>query len=813
MDEQFTRGNHQLVANSELIPKGGVSQQFAARQLKSMKVQSISKYCSYGRLPAQVESSQLGGGYSHNTNTSDSQPALGLPVAAPVLEYVCLFTHDLKRKQKRWQDGRLKFHTFNKRILVYDDRGNFIGDMHWREDFDFGEGEEFNLERGAVIVQVAECVGSKDQDLTELLDKRAREVEQRYARSSAAAANSPRLNVQPPIMPQNHPQAQFRQRHLVDVANTPRGPQGRAVIPVFSPYEERIAAQQFCNSQEGDNQRPAKRRRTDVSPPSKSGYAQNLFGATLNLSSWSASATVRHQPTQTSSNATPIPETTPKSVVPIRNAKLSWSRPSAILDLTDDGLVPVEKFKPSAATGKRECIGTVAETPSKHDALLPNPFQAPDTDMLRSKAIQGEDQMPTEPDETLVVNGQQPRNCTDNPRNTNVKHSARKSQDTKRASTLHHSVAQPSNAARYDSAIHRGSVDKESPDQRGGIVEDAGTAASQPVAHMPFLRVANTSPEEPKSKLRIKARKKRGLLVVAKNVTARTSDRQLDSLGTWIGASGAEKQLPAVDTLQAVGRAARSTPPVGILPRSVNDSVGDETPECEPARGYDDENLQSRFDTTIEVTVQLEPKVVDGDDSQPSGEPVQSKVKLRDRKRQPSSEPHKEVEIMTNQSGPRLASLGRRSVKSKEVIGSFDQRQSRAAAESPPAAPASRKEPVVSSKSDSKVNLSIKQAETAKEAETRSEKATRLTNPATRGRKAAKKSDAAGSVPQPVLPVISDLAVGRYDGRGGSRSEATLGSTALLGGETAREFSSFSRASGGPWSKEAYDLLGCTRPG
>ncbi|TDZ15528.1 Protein ZGRF1 [Colletotrichum orbiculare MAFF 240422] len=105
---------------------------------------------------------------SHNPAT------LALPSSAPVLEYICLFTHDLKRKQKRWQDGRLKYHTFNKRIMVYDDRGNFIGDMHWREDWEFGEGEEFNLERGAVIVQVSECVASVQQDLTELLEKRPR---------------------------------------------------------------------------------------------------------------------------------------------------------------------------------------------------------------------------------------------------------------------------------------------------------------------------------------------------------------------------------------------------------------------------------------------------------------------------------------------------------------------------------------------------------------------------------------------------------------------------------------------------------------
>ncbi|KAK1641253.1 hypothetical protein BDP81DRAFT_458093 [Colletotrichum phormii] len=220
------------------------------------------------------------------SGNQNSQMGSGLPIVAPVLEHLCLFTHDLKRKQKRWQDGRLKFHTFNKRIMVYDERGNFIGDMHWREDFDFGEGEEFNLERGAVIVQVAECIGSKGQDLTELLDKRAKEVEQRHARSAANTANQPHPPTGPLVQ---HPQAQYRQRQLSDVFTTPRGPQGRAVIPKTSPYEDRIAAQQSLSPQD-DTQRPAKRRKRDVSPPSKSGYAQNLFGATLNLSSWSASA-------------------------------------------------------------------------------------------------------------------------------------------------------------------------------------------------------------------------------------------------------------------------------------------------------------------------------------------------------------------------------------------------------------------------------------------------------------------------------------------------------------------------------------------
>jgi hypothetical protein len=60
-------------------------------------------------------------------------PSLSIPPSqntAPVLEFNCLYTHDIRRKQKRWQDGFLRFHTFNKRVMVYDVPRNFIGDMH-----------------------------------------------------------------------------------------------------------------------------------------------------------------------------------------------------------------------------------------------------------------------------------------------------------------------------------------------------------------------------------------------------------------------------------------------------------------------------------------------------------------------------------------------------------------------------------------------------------------------------------------------------------------------------------------------------------
>ncbi|KAK7731098.1 hypothetical protein SLS53_008816 [Cytospora paraplurivora] len=213
-----------------------------------------------------------------------------LPSTAAVLEYQCLFTHDLRRKQKRWQDGRLKFHTFNKRVMVYDERGNFIGDMHWRHDYAFDEGEEIELERGCIIVQVSCLIARGETDLSELLDKRAKEKEQRQirqiARSPAATVVLQRTTSRLPALPLE--QVRSRHRPLNQVIGTPTGHHGRALVPSESPFEQRQqAAAAAADTPEG---RAAKRRKHDDPPPSKSGYATALFGQSLTLSATPASS-------------------------------------------------------------------------------------------------------------------------------------------------------------------------------------------------------------------------------------------------------------------------------------------------------------------------------------------------------------------------------------------------------------------------------------------------------------------------------------------------------------------------------------------
>ena len=200
---------------------------------------------------------------------------------ARILEFRCLYTQDLRRKQKRWQDGRLKFHTFNKRIMVYDERSNYVGDTHWREDSRFNEGDELELERGGILVEIGEYIGERDQDLWELVDKRIKEREERAAAKVSAASPPTHQS----LLARAHMSASarapyLRSKPLNAVIGTPTGHYGRAMVSNLSPFEQKNSR----NPDENREGRPAKRQKQhDIH--SKNGYAQNLTGATLSLGS------------------------------------------------------------------------------------------------------------------------------------------------------------------------------------------------------------------------------------------------------------------------------------------------------------------------------------------------------------------------------------------------------------------------------------------------------------------------------------------------------------------------------------------------
>ncbi|OJD36079.1 uncharacterized protein BKCO1_13000156 [Diplodia corticola] len=180
---------------------------------------------------------------------------------APVHEFRCLYTHDLRRKQKRWQDGFLKFHTFNKRVMVYDQPRNYIGDTHWKGGDTLDDGDELTLENG-VIVQVAEPVAVTQTDLTELLQKKPRDAQQQPAPMNVRlpALGSVRLPTPGVRTAGLTANAAPRHRPLSQLLGTPKGPHGRAIISTRSPFDERQDKLQKADEWAA-NERAAKRRR------------------------------------------------------------------------------------------------------------------------------------------------------------------------------------------------------------------------------------------------------------------------------------------------------------------------------------------------------------------------------------------------------------------------------------------------------------------------------------------------------------------------------------------------------------------------
>lgn len=196
-------------------------------------------------------------------------PSLSLPPTqntAPVLEFNCLYTHHVHKKAKKWQDGMLRYHTFNKRVMVYDVPRNFIGDMHWSGDGDVHEGDEITLERSGVKVEVTECIGRTETDLSELRKSKNKPPRTAAAASTttpprAATATAPGPVARPNIVAPPRANTQLKHRSLNALLGTPkgRGPIGKARLPIRSPFEERHANPENERWEEG---RPPKRLKT-----------------------------------------------------------------------------------------------------------------------------------------------------------------------------------------------------------------------------------------------------------------------------------------------------------------------------------------------------------------------------------------------------------------------------------------------------------------------------------------------------------------------------------------------------------------------
>ena len=161
---------------------------------------------------------------------------------APVHEYRCMFSHDVRKKQKKWHDGSVRFHTFNKRVMVYDETKNFIGDLHYRDGGQFGEGTEIQLDRG-VLVQVEDRIGQTETDLTPLLERRHAADESQPAKSAIRSSIA---------------RAYENPKSLAALLGPSQGPLGRSRLPHRSPFEQRQIQVPLAPE---PVQQPSKRRR------------------------------------------------------------------------------------------------------------------------------------------------------------------------------------------------------------------------------------------------------------------------------------------------------------------------------------------------------------------------------------------------------------------------------------------------------------------------------------------------------------------------------------------------------------------------
>ena len=171
---------------------------------------------------------------------------------APVHEFRCLFTHDAHKKAKKWHDGSVRFHTFNRRVMVYDDGKNYIGDNHYGHD-EFGEGVELRTDRN-VLVEVGERLGETQTDVSSILDRRKDDASPQPTKNIRLVAAA----------------SQHESKSISQILGTqPRIGRARA-LP--SPYQQRQALAPV-QPVERPMPPPSKRQRIDVSqqenrPPS-----------------------------------------------------------------------------------------------------------------------------------------------------------------------------------------------------------------------------------------------------------------------------------------------------------------------------------------------------------------------------------------------------------------------------------------------------------------------------------------------------------------------------------------------------------------
>lgn len=749
-----------------------------------------------------------------------------LPTSATVLDFICLFTHDLKRKQKRWQDGALKYHTFNKRIMVYDDRGHFIGDAHWQSDGHLAEGDEFALDRGGALVQVSDCTGQREQDLTELIDKRAKEVEKRRANAASRTPRQGGIGVTP--IPQDQSSHfQLRHRPLSSLVGTPSRI-GRALIPQRSPYEARQIAQTSEQTAALEDSRPQKRMRHERSPDSKSSHARSLFGATLTLSAQPLSTPVsRTQVSQIRTNVeVEVQKASSKAALRDEQQAASNSLPQpahcqiAVAKKCINNLVI--PARPSGALAQ-STHGDDAE-----DAVVLSDDWTPPSSCNRAQPL------PQPSEEHSLRDLQRPCNDSiDKPIRTENAFDSR----------------------RKGNALGRLKLSRIVPPEEDMIQGTGKEGSKKPPA---VKETSGAVTNEPRTELRIRSRKRRGLLMMSENNIRNQGNAAGDSVFDINDPTGSQEQetlepliqdhlghLVRKDSRQARDISSCSeTPDIPQLGHSdLEDTdpqpVDDETEDSLVVENANKESLLSLGMGIDSTTRKSRIECESSDDEQPvrprGSRSTGNKDRLRKRTRCVMSDdeaecPERDSSPRSQKSRkshhgdqnstttPRITRMARKSVKSREIIGfvapsheyvfadafstgsNLSGENSHRVSDQTDATsklPIDEQNAQAQAKGSMKAVPPIKNVPSIDQSDSKSRP--KLSNPATKGRKAARKEDAAGQPPRTIV---------QFEMLAPQRTRAITavapGNETLLPG--------FVRANGGAWSRHAEDLLGMTRP-
>ncbi|KAF3256465.1 hypothetical protein TWF192_001889 [Orbilia oligospora] len=89
--------------------------------------------------------------------------------SAPIDEYIVLWTADKYKKLKKWHDGYLRYHTFNKRLMVYDHLMNKVCDKFLPEPEPIDIGDDLIFD--SHLVTIEDIKGRQTQDLRPLFEK------------------------------------------------------------------------------------------------------------------------------------------------------------------------------------------------------------------------------------------------------------------------------------------------------------------------------------------------------------------------------------------------------------------------------------------------------------------------------------------------------------------------------------------------------------------------------------------------------------------------------------------------------------------